>query len=95
MFTKHYEEFNDAINEHGRYATPEEHDSVLYHEGRLYDLADEHIRFSGGYSPETFERSIAYMLYHVNAILSFTGAEITPECVLFELLDVQSARFAA
>lgn len=95
MVTIHFDKFNDAINKHSAEASAAEHESVLYHEERLYELAKEHIAYSDNYDPHTFERSIAYMLYHVNVILAYTEAEITPECVVYELLDFQSTALAA
>ena len=92
MFTKHLDQFNDAINRHGR--TPDkhaEHDSVLWHEGKMYDLANEYIRDLDLLEPRQVDWYLRHMRHHVCAILAYVGLSVTPDCVMFEMLDVQSA----
>ena len=96
MFTKHYDQFNDAINQHGR--TPdkfEEHDSLLWHEGKMYDLAKEYIEGVGDFTSYEIDYALRNIRWHVECILEYVGLSINPECVMYEMLDVQSARLGA
>ena len=92
MYTGHYDTFNDAINRHGIYATYDEHETVLYHEGKLYDLANEYIERCDDLNMSDADTYLRYMRYHIAAIQAYTYAGVSTDCVMFELLDVQSAR---
>ena len=93
MFTAHLDQFNDGINQHGR--TPDkydEHDTVLWHEDKMYDLVAEYIRNVGDFTSEEIDYALRSIRWHVEVILEYIGLDINPDCVMFEMIDVQSAR---
>lgn len=96
MVTVHLDKFNDGINAHGR--KPEEyaeHDSVLWHEGKMYDLIKEYVSGVGYFSPEEMDYALRNIRWHIESILEFVGLDISSDCVMYEAIDVQSARMAA
>ena len=94
MYTGHLDAFNDAINAHGLHASWEDHDSVLYHEGKLYDLANEYLEHADDFTMSDADRCLRYMRYHLDTINAYTYAGVSTDYVMFELLYVQSMRRA-
>lgn len=95
MFTEHYDKFNDAINEHSANASAEEHESVLYHESRMYEFAKEYIRDLDSLTEREVDLCLRYMRWHITVILEYTGLNVLPDAVMYEMLDFQSSRLAA
>lgn len=91
MYTGHYDTFNDAINKHGLCASQEEHDIILYHEGKMYDLANEYLERVNDLTMRDVNSYLRYMRHHIDAINAYTLAGVSTDCVMFELLDVMSA----
>ena len=96
MVTIHADKFNDAINQHGRMPEKfDEHDSVLWHEGRMYDLIKDYVAHIGEYTSQQLELALRHIKWHVESIMAYTGLDIDSWCVTYELIDIQSARLAA
>ena len=96
MFTAHLDKFNDSINMHGR--TPDtfaEHDSILYHEGKMYDLIGEYIQEIDTLASIQMDWYLRHIRHHVNAILAYLELDIDADCVMYEAIDVQGARLIA
>ena len=90
MFAKHYDRFNDAINAHGLSADRAEHESVLYHESRMYELAKEYVRRLDELTSREVDDYLRFMRHHVCAVLAYVGLSADPDPIMFEMLDVQS-----
>lgn len=90
MYTGHYDTFNEAINSHGLYASRGDHDIVLYHESKMYALADEYLERVNDLNMSDADSYLRNMLHHIDVIDSYVLAGLSTFLVMFEMLDVKS-----
>lgn len=95
MVTIHLDMFNDAINAHGRtFEEFADHDRILWHEGKMYNLAKKYILGIDAMTSEEVDDALRNIRWHVENILEILKSDIDADCVMYEMIDVQTARYA-
>ena len=61
----------------------------------MYELASEYTRDLDILDSRQADWYLRHMRWHVNVILTYVGLNVDADCVMYEMLDVQSARLAA